>query len=61
MKSGCQGWQTYSEDWTKELNVFTRNGKLLLGNHVQSGVLHYVMKDFVSKELLKELYENHLL
>ena len=61
MKSGCQGWPSYSENWTEELNIFTRNNKLLLGDHVQSGVLHYVKKDFASQELLKELYENRLL
>ena len=48
MKSGCQGWWGYSEDWAKHLGVYTHEQQLRLGNCVQSGILHYVLKDFVN-------------
>jgi hypothetical protein len=44
MKSGCQGWSNYSEDWRKHLGCYVSNGQLRLGNYRQSGILHYVDK-----------------
>lgn len=52
MKSGCQGWTTYSEDWRKHLGCYISNGQLRLGNYRQSGILHYVNKN-LTNELLR--------
>ena len=51
MKSGCQGWASYSEDWLKHLGCYIVDGRLRLGNYNQSGILHYVDKN-LSNELL---------
>jgi hypothetical protein len=49
MKSGCQGWKHYSEDWKVHLGIYVTDGEIRLGNHVQSGILHYVDKDFIKE------------
>jgi hypothetical protein len=46
MKSGCQGWDYFSEKWTNHLACYTANNNVRLGNHIQSGILHYVDKEF---------------
>lgn len=51
MKSGCQGWGYYSERWRTHLGCYVNNGQLKLGNFTQSGILHYVDKEF-NNELL---------
>jgi hypothetical protein len=48
MKSGCQGWTYYNEDWKTHLGVYITD-KIRLGNHVQSGILHYVDKSFIEE------------
>jgi len=48
MKAGCQGWNDYAEDWRVHLGVYNSNG-IRLGNHLQSGILHYVEKDFLNE------------
>jgi len=52
MKSGCQGWKNYSEDWKVHLGLYKTNSGIRLGNHLQSGILHYVDKNFL-KEINK--------
>ena len=52
MKSGCQGWKNYAEDWQAHLGVYNSDAGIRLGNHLQSGILHYVDKGF-----LKELHK----
>lgn len=47
MKSGCQGWKGYSEDWRDHLGVYLSDSQLRLGNYRQTGILHYVVKDFI--------------
>lgn len=49
MKSGCQGWKDFSEDWTVHLGIYKSKQFLRLGNHIQSGILHYVKKDFLER------------
>jgi hypothetical protein len=51
MKSGCQGWSFYSEVWTNHVDCKITNNGLRLGNHRQSGILHYVDKK-ISNELM---------
>ncbi len=50
MKSGCQGWPRYNENWQTHLSLYISDGKLRLGDHIQSGILHYTVKE-VAHEL----------
>lgn len=52
MKSGCQGWKMYNEDWQQMLPYYIYNQRLKLGNYTQSGVLHYVKKDFATADVM---------
>jgi len=52
MKSGCQGWETYIEDWTELVHTHIGNHYLRIGGYRQSGILHYVKKDFVTDEIM---------
>lgn len=52
MKAGVQGWNEYAEDWRVHLGVYNTEEGIRLGNYLQSGILHYVEKDFL-KELDK--------
>jgi hypothetical protein len=54
MKSGCQGWNYYNENWRAHLGLYVTDGKVRLGNYIQTGILHYVNKE-VSNELLRLL------
>jgi hypothetical protein len=54
LKSGCQGWSNFSEDWRTHIGLYVSGNQLRLGNHIQSGILHYV-----DKKVLNELL--HLL
>ena len=49
MKSGCQGWKNYSEDWRVHIGVYTGGHGIRLGNHLQRGILHYVNKNFLEE------------
>jgi hypothetical protein len=51
MKSGCQGWTNFSEDWTTHLGSYVHDKTIKLGDYQQSGILHYVIKDFVTPEI----------
>ena len=53
MKSGCQGWRQYPEDWRKYLPYFIHGKNLKLGDYIQQGVLHYVSKDFANKQIME--------
>ena len=53
MKSGCQGWKNYNEDWQQMLPHYVYNQQLKLGNYIQSGVLHYVKKDFATADVMR--------
>jgi hypothetical protein len=48
MKSGCQGWKYYNEDWKTHLGIYTTD-KVRIGNHIQTGILHYVDKSFIKE------------
>jgi len=47
MKGGCQGWRTPSEPWDTVLNRYNTSQGIKLGPYLQTGVLHYVQKDFL--------------
>lgn len=52
MKSGCQGWKYYNEDWQQMLPYYVYNKRLKIGNYFQSGVLHYVNKNFANLDVM---------
>jgi hypothetical protein len=47
MKGGCQGWKTSVEKWDTVLNRYNTEQGIKLGPYLQSGILHYVQKDFI--------------
>lgn len=49
MKSGCQGWPRYSEDWKTHVALTVEPGTVKIGNYTQTGVLHYVDKELVNE------------
>jgi hypothetical protein len=51
MKPGCQGWTRYREQWSDVLGVYTSDRTLRIGAYPQTGVLHYVNKDFVTDQI----------
>ena len=56
MKSGCQGWKKYPTDWTDFLPHYVHGSSLRLGAFQQSGILHYVTKDFVKNTNVMEIF-----
>lgn len=60
MKPHIQNWQTVSERWQDRVGTYlTPDCNLLIGNHLQTGIFHYVEKDFVTEDKLK-IYETFL-
>jgi hypothetical protein len=53
MKSGCQDWKRYPEDWQKYLPYFIHGKNLKFGDYIQHGVLHYVNKDFANGHVME--------
>jgi hypothetical protein len=51
MKSGCQGWARSRENWEDVLGVYNDGIQIKIGPYVQSGILHYVKKDFVTDSI----------
>lgn len=47
MKSQLQGWKAKTEKWEDVIGIYQSQGRIKLGPYVQTGVLHYVKKDFV--------------
>ncbi len=46
MKAQLQGWKTKTEQW-EDLIAIYKDDSIRLGPYVQTGILHYVKKDFV--------------
>lgn len=56
MKPHCQHWKNVPEHWTSVIGRYYRNdGNLLLGNHLQTRLLHYVEDEFLTDEILEKL------
>lgn len=47
MKGKCQGWTDSVSDWSDVLGVYKTPNEIKLGPFPQTGILHYVKKDFV--------------
>ena len=60
MKPMIQGWKHPGETWQEKVGVYlTLDLNLTIGNHLQSGIFHYVEKDFINDDILKR-YEDYL-
>lgn len=46
MKGRCQGWKTQTDEWDNVLGIYNTVDKIRFGPYEQSGILHYVKKDF---------------
>lgn len=55
MKSGCQNWKRYTENWNDMILTYISKGKIKIGAFEQSGILHYVNKNFITDEI-KEIF-----
>lgn len=54
MKPALQSFSTEISDWSKVLSI-DYNESLIVGNHVQRGVFHYVDDNFLSIEIFNNL------
>ena len=56
MKPAAQKWKAVPEKWTSVLGRYYRNdGVLLLGNFLQTGILHYVEDEFLTDDIIEKL------
>lgn len=51
MKGMCQGWNKPSLEWSDVLGLYRTSTELKLGAFPQTGILHYVKKDFYDSVL----------
>lgn len=60
MKPKIQNWNSPKSKWQDCVGVYiSRDCQIKIGNHAQTGILHYTEKDFVTPELI-ERYRNYL-
>ena len=56
MKPRIQGWYNIPEKWTRVIGrYYTDDGKLFLGNYLQTKMLHYVEDEFLTDEMIEKL------
>jgi hypothetical protein len=56
MKPHVQRWKNIPENWTTVIGKYYRNdGNLILGNYLQTRVLHYVEDAFLTDEIIEKL------
>lgn len=47
MKAKCQGWRSVADDWSTVVGAYkNKDGIIEIGSYQQTGILHYVNKDF---------------
>jgi len=60
MKPYIQEWQNVTERWQDRVGVYlTDDLRLIIGNHLQQGIFHYVEKDFITTDIVNR-YETFL-
>ena len=60
MKSGDQGWKSFTESWIDKAGVYMNNNcQLKIGNYQQSGIFHYTEKRFLNENIIMN-YRNLL-
>jgi hypothetical protein len=55
MKPAIQNWSPVPSTWQNIVPFNFNNGKLIVGNHRQHYLFHYVEKDFLDDNLLKKI------
>ena len=61
MKKHLQNWTTMRSTWLRQVGVYiTPDLDLLIGNYLQTGIFHYVEKDFVTDDIISA-YEDKVL
>lgn len=55
MKPAVQGWQTSPGQWQDVVRYDFDNGKLTVGNILQTGVFHYTEDNFVTENLVDKI------
>jgi len=56
MKPAIQGWDSIPEKWTSKVTAYLDdNGKLIVGNYLQSGIFHYVEDEFLQEDMFYKL------
>jgi hypothetical protein len=55
MKPAIQNWSPVPSTWQNIVPFNFNNGKLIVGNHRQHYLFHYVEKDFLNDKLLKKI------
>jgi len=56
MKPHTQGWKSIPKKWTSVIGKYYRNdGNLILGNYLQTRILHYVEDDFLTDEIIEKM------
>lgn len=56
MKPKLQGWENSPEKWTNVIGQYLRDdGTLMIGNYLQTNVLHYVENEFLKDEIIEKL------
>jgi hypothetical protein len=56
MKPHAQHWENVPEKWTTVIGKYFRDDdKLMLGNFLQNGILHYVEDDFLTDDMIEKL------
>ncbi len=58
MKPHLQEWQSVRSSWMKHVGVYlTANLDLIIGNHLQHGIFHYVENEFVTDKMIRAYEE----
>jgi len=58
LKPMIQNWPWPADDVTHHVGIYLdKKGKLKIGNYQQSGIVHYVVKDFITDECVNILEE----
>ena len=61
MKSHAQDWETPTSQWQDKVSAYVSlDGSIKIGNHIQSGILHYTEKNFLEKTSIIEKYRELL-
>jgi hypothetical protein len=59
MKSAIQGLDTTVSEWSKVLDIEI-DKTVIVGNHTQRGILHYVSDDFLTNEIFNKICQHEV-
>lgn len=55
MKPAIQNWSPIPSTWQNIVSFNFNNGKIIVGNHRQNYLFHYVEKDFLNESMLRKI------